>query len=467
MNKKKFQLPSSYTILIALIVIVAALTLVIPEVTNATLSDVFMAPSRGLAGAIDISLFILMIGGFLGVVTETGALDAGIAVIVKKMKGKEIMLIPILMILFSLGGTTYGMAEETIAFYALIVSTMIAAKMDSLVGVATVLLGAGTGVLGSTVNPFAVGAAIDAIQAANPEIKINQSIILGLGTILWFTSLAIAMFFVVSYAKKVKADPSKSLLTREEKDASISEFANKSIGEEVKMTGRMYLALGIFVFAFIIMVISLIPWESFGITIFAGTSALTGVALGGWYFQELQSWFLFMAIVVAICFGLKEKRLVKSFIAGAADMVGVALIVGISRGISVLLSSTGFDQYILDNASNMLNGIAGAIFAGVAYIIYILLSFLIPSTSGLAAASMPTFGGLTNSLGLSPEVMIMIFSAGSGIVNLVTPTSGAVMGGLAIAKVEYSTWLKFVGKVIACIFVANFIILSIAMTVIK
>lgn len=467
MNKKKFQLPSSYTILLLLIFVVALLTLVIPQVTDATISDVFMAPARGFADAIDISLFILMIGGFLGVVTETGALDAGIATIVKKMKGKEIFLIPVLMFLFSLGGTTYGMAEETVAFYALIVSTMIAAKMDSIVGAATVLLGAGTGVLGSTVNPFAVGAAIDAVQKSNPDIKINQTIIIGLGAILWLTSLAIAIFFVMSYAKKVKNDPSKSILTNEEKEAAMKEYKNESMNSEVKLTGKMILTLLIFFLAFVIMVISLIPWESLGITIFQNTAGLTGVPLGSWYFQELQAWFLFMAIFAGIAYGLKEKKLVSSFINGAADMVGVALVVAISRGISVLLSSTGFDAYILENASSMLNGVSSVVFAGMAYVIYILLSFLIPSTSGLAAASMPTFGGLAHSLNLSPEVMIMIFSAGSGIVNLVTPTSGAVMGGLTISKIEYGTWLKFVGKILLCIFLANIIILSIAMTVIK
>lgn len=467
MNKKKFQLPSSYTILFALIFIVALLTLVIPQVTDATISDVFMAPAKGFADAIDISLFILMIGGFLGVVTETGALDAGIASIVKAMKGKELLLIPILMFLFSIGGTTYGMAEETVAFYALIVSTMIAAKMDSIVGAATVLLGAGTGVLGSTVNPFAVGAAIDAVQSANSDIKIDQTIIIGLGAILWLTSLAIAIFFVMSYAKKVKDDPSKSILSKDEKDAVNAEFKNDKMDGEVKLTGKVILTLIIFFIAFVIMVVSLIPWESLGITIFKNTAVLTGVPLGEWYFQELQAWFLFMGIVAGIAFGLKEKRIVKSFIAGAADMVGVALIVAVSRGISVLLSSTGFDAYILENASNMLNGVSSFIFAGMGYVIYILLTFLIPSTSGLAAASMPTFGGLAHNLNLSPEVMIMIFSAGSGIVNLVTPTSGAVMGGLAISKIEYGTWLKFVGKILLCIFIANIVILSIAMTVIK
>ena len=152
---------------------------------------------------------------------------------------------------------------------------------------------------------------------------------------------------------------------------------------------------------------------------------------------------------------------------GAADMVGVALVIGVSKGISVIMSTTGLDNYVLNAASSSLNGMSPIVFVIVALIMFMILSFFIPSTSGLANLSMPIFGPLASSLGFSPEVLISIFSSGSGIVNLITPTSGVIMGALAIAKVDYSTWVKFAGKVVVCIIVSSAIILSIAMMILK
>lgn len=466
-EKKSFSMPTSYTILLSIIIVLGLLTYLIPEVKNASFADVFMAPVRGMEKAVDISFFILMIGGFLGVMSKTGALDSAIYTIVKKMKGKEIWLIPIIMFIFSLGGTSYGMAEETIAFYGLIVATMIAAKMDSIVGVATIMLGAGSGVLGSTVNPFAIGVAVSSLKDSNPDIVVRQSVILLLGSILWISTLIITSLFVVNYAKKIKSYPSRTLLTKSEIDICNDTYGKKNEEQKMEFTTSMKISIILFVLAFVIMVVSVIPWKDFGITIFQNTGFVTGVPLGEWYFKELQMLFLFSGIVIGIFSGIKEKSIVKYFIDGAAEMIGVALIVGISRGISVLLATTEFDKYILNGASNLLNGVPAVLFAIGSYFIYIILSFLIPSTSGLASASMPTFGALTANLNLSPEVMIVIFSAASGLVNMITPTSGVVMGGLAIGKVEYSTWVKFVLKILSCVMVVNLAILCIAMVVIK
>lgn len=467
-NKKKFQMPSAYSILILIIIVLAIITHLIPgdAVTGAKLSDVVMAPTNGFVNAIDVCVFVLVLGGFLGTMTKTGALDAGIAAIVKKLKGNEIMLIPVLMIVFSLGGTTYGMAEETIAFYALIVGTMMAAGFDALVGAAIIMIGAGVGVLGSTVNPFAIAAAVDALQGAYPDIQVNQTVIIALGAVLWISSLVIGIIFVMNYAKKVKAESGRSILTAVERAAAQEAHGNKDLDNIVSLTGRQKACLWIFAISFVVMIVSLIPWTDFGITIFESWSdILTGTALGGWYFQELQAWFLIMSIIIAIVYGIPEREFINTFIAGAADMVGVVLVIAVSRGISVIMTTTGLGDYILANAANALSGVNSSLFTIGSYIIYLGLSFLIPSTSGLAAASMPTFGGLAYQLGLSPEVMILIFSAACGVVNLVTPTSGVVMGGLAIAKVEWPTWVKFVAKLLGILIVANIIILSVAMMI--
>lgn len=462
LNKKKFTLPTAYTVLLLITALIALATQFIPGVQAAKLSDLVMAPINGLNEAIDIAIFVLLIGGFLGVTTYTGALDAGIGSVVEKLQGRELVLIPVLMFIFSLGGTSFGMAEETIAFAALVTTTMIVAGFDPLVSVATLILGSGCGVLGSTVNPFLVSTSIGALNGVG--IEVNQVIVIGTGIALWLSSLLISIYFVMKYAKKVQKDKSATLLSEKEmNDAKEAFIGNKDSEEVVEFTTKRRIVLGLFALTFIVMVAAIIPWEEFGVTIFAKTDFLTGSALGSWWFSELAMWFVIMSVIIGLVYQMKEQEIVSAFMNGAADMVGVALVIGVSKGISVMMSTTGLDNYVLSSASSLLSGMSPIVFTIVAFIIYMVLSFFVPSTSGLAGLSMPIFGPLAVSLGFSSEVIISIFSAGSGLVNLVTPTSGVIMGALAIAKVDYASWVKFVSKVLVAIFISSAIILSIAM----
>lgn len=483
--KKKRGMPSSFTILLALLAIVAVITVIVSgtsggAVTAARLSDFCTAPIKGFADALPVCLFVMILGGFLGMMTETGALDNGIAVLVQKLKGNEIMLIPVLMLIFSLGGTTYGMCEETVPFYALLAATMMAAGFDPMVGAATVLLGAGCGCLGSTVNPFAVGAAVDALTGVG--IEVNQSIIIGLGAVLWIVTTAMSIFFVMNYAKKVKADKGSTILSMQElKDAEEAHGkAASEVHKEVKLTGRQKGVLIAFAFTFVVMIVGFIPladlnegvanffdagavYDADGNAVVQGWSALiTGLPIGQWYFDEASTWFFLMAVLIGIIGGLSEKQIVNTFITGAADMMSVVLVIALARGISVLMANTGLDVFVLDAAANALAGLSGVIFAPMSFLVYFGLSFLIPSTSGMATVSMPIMGPLAVKLGFSPEVMVMIFSAAIGVVNLFTPTSGAIMGGLALAKIEWTTWLKFDLKLIVALSVVCAIILTVA-----
>ena len=483
--KKKRGMPSSFTILLALLAIVAVITVIVSgtsggAVTAARLSDFCTAPIKGFADALPVCLFVMILGGFLGMMTETGALDNGIAVLVQKLKGNEIMLIPVLMLIFSLGGTTYGMCEETVPFYALLAATMMAAGFDPMVGAATVLLGAGCGCLGSTVNPFAVGAAVDALTGVG--IEVNQSIIIGLGAVLWIVTTAMSIFFVMSYAKKVKADKGSTMLSMQElEDAEEAHGkAASEVHNEVKLTGRQKGVLIAFAFTFVVMIVGFIPladlnegvanffdagavYDADGNAVVQGWSALiTGLPIGQWYFDEASTWFFLMAVLIGIIGGLSEKQIVNTFITGAADMMSVVLVIALARGISVLMANTGLDVFVLDAAANALAGLSGVIFAPMSFLVYFGLSFLIPSTSGMATVSMPIMGPLAVKLGFSPEVMVMIFSAAIGVVNLFTPTSGAIMGGLALAKIEWTTWLKFALKLIVALSVVCAIILTVA-----
>lgn len=477
-KKKKFKFSlTSFSIILILIFILGLISHLLPHasfvgdeivngsgVVGAKFSDILMSPILGFENAMDVCIFVMILGGFLAIITATGALETGIKVLMKKLKGRELILIPILMVIFSIGGTTYGMLEETVGFYILLAATMVAAGMDTIVASAIVLLGAGSGVLGSTINPFAVGAAISALPEGT---AVNQGIILAIGAILWLTTLAISIFFVMRYAKKVKEDKGSTFLTLREQKKMEQKFAKKNEEEiDVKLSKKQSITLVLFALTFVIMVIGFIPWGEFNITLFDKfTGWLTGSALGNWWFYEAALWFLIMAIIIGIINGFKEKKIVDTFVDGADDMVGVILIIAIARGASVLMTKTYLDNYIIYNAADALKNVPATVFAPLNYLLHVVLSVLVPSSSGLATLSTPIMGPLANTLGYSVEGTIMTFVAANGLVNLITPTCGAIMGGLALAKVEYSTWVRWAWKVVLTIAIANIVILTLAMMI--
>ena len=471
-KKKSKVMLSSYTIIMILIIFLAILSHVLPDATfvdgnivngsgtvGATLSQVLMAPILGFENAVDVAIFIMILGGFLKIIDKTKALETGIKVLVQKLKGKELWLIPILMFIFSICGTTYGMLEETVGFYVLLAATMFAAGMDPLVGSAVILLGAGSGVLGSTINPFATGVALDAL----PEgMKVNQGFLILIATVLWLTTYAISTFFVLMYAKKVKKDKGSTILSLREQQQAEKKFGKyvEASKEKAKLTGKQKITLLLFGLTFIIMIIGFIPWNDFNITFFDGfTGWLTGSSLGNWYFYESALWFAIMSIIISIVNGYGEKDFVDTFVDGADDMIGVILVIAVARGASVLMGQTHLDNYIIYNATEVLSKLPELLFVPLNYILHMLLSILVPSSSGLATLSTPIVVPLSVSLGYNPEVTIMTLVAANGLVNLIRPTCGAIMGGLALAKVEYPTWVKWALKVVAVIAVANIVIL--------
>lgn len=472
-KKKSRSMPTAFTIILLLLGGLGIISHLLPEalfigdniingtgVIGATLSQVLMAPILGFENAIDVAIFIMILGGLLAVVNKTGALETGIKVLVQKLKGRELLLIPILMFIFSIGGTTYGMLEETVGFYVLLAATMMAAGMDPLVGSAVVLLGAGSGVLGSTINPFATGAAIGAL----PEgITANQGTIILIATVLWITTLAISIGFVMKYAKKVQQDKGSTFLSLREQKAAEKKFGNYAAKDkEAELSTKQKITLVLFGLTFLVMIVGFIPWGEFNITFFEKfTGWLTGSAFGNWWFYEAALWFLIMAIIIGIVNKMGEKTLVDTFIDGADDMIGVILIIGLARGVSVLMEVTYLDNYLIYNASNMLSKLPEIVFIPLNYILHIFLSILVPSSSGLATLSTPIIAPLANQLAYNTEVTIMTLVASNGLVNLITPTCGAIMGGLALAKVEYTTWFKWAFKVVATILLANIAILAI------
>lgn len=505
-KKEKKNALSAFSILLILLVLLAIITMImgasgVAGITGASIADITTAPIKGFEEALPVCLFVLVLGGFLGVMAETGALDAGIGALVSKLKGKEILLIPILMLIFSIGGTTYGMWEETVPFCLLLAAAMVAAGYDSLTGVAIVLVGAGCGVLGSTVNPFAVGAAVDAISKTG--IVVDQALIIGIGVILWAAALIVSIIYVMRYAKGVRKDPYSSCMNDTEWHLMESDFgahprsgikANGTLKEgalaedgtlvgaggaathvpgEVyegpgeKINSKQKAALIVFAITFVVMIIGFIPWKNFGVDIWGWSAFLTGVPLGEWYFNEASTWFLLMAIIIGFVAWLGEGKFVKAFLNGAADMISVVLIIAVARSVTVLMGETGLDKWLLAQAAGAMSGLSSFVFAPIATLLFMGLSILIPSSSGLATVSMPIMAPLASQIGCSVEVTIMAFVCASGVINLITPTSGALVGGLALAKLEYGTWIKFFLKLFVILAVLSIIIITGAMVILS
>jgi uncharacterized ion transporter superfamily protein YfcC len=470
-EKRRFTLPSAYTILFALIVLMAIATWIIPAGTydldkegsplpgtyhevkahpQRILIDSLTAPINGLYGiedakgninyynsgtlfgAIDVALFIIIIGGFLGVTMGTGAIQAGIGRVVARLKGRERWMIPILMGIFALGGTTYGMAEESLAFYALVITVMIAAGYDALTGAAVVLLGCGIGTLGSTLNPFATG-----IASGFAGISISDGLVSRL--IILLISLAIGIFFVLRYADRVKKDPSTSVVYDMKADNEARFQGQEEGGEVHALTGRHKTILTVFGLAFGVMMYGVIPWEDIGV----------GLPTLWWWFPEMTASFLLFAIVIGLIGRMREAELTEAFVNGARDLLGVALIIGIARGITVIMNNGQITDTVLHWAETALGDVGKAGFSVVMYLLFLPLSFLIPSSSGLATVSMPIMAPLADFVNVPASLVVTAYQSASGLMNLFIPTSAVVMGGLAIARVPYGTYLRWVWPLLA------------------
>jgi uncharacterized ion transporter superfamily protein YfcC len=481
-EKRGFALPSAYTILFILIVLVAIGTWIIPagqyqldengqpipgsyeqveQNPQRIITDSLLAPINGLYGiegedgsisvwntgelfgAIDVALFVLVIGGFLGITMKTGAIQGGIARIVSRFRGREQLMIPILMIVFAIGGTTFGMNEESLAFYVLIVTVMIAAGYDALVGASLLLLGCGIGVLGSTINPFATGIASGFAGTSLDEGFLGRLVILVVGT-------AIGIWFVMRYAAKVKADPSKSLVYAQKAENEKQFQASSASDADAPLTGRQKAALGLFFLAFLVMIYGVIPWEDLGVP----------VPTLWWWFPEMTASFLLFAILIGLVGGMKEGELTGTFVDGARDLLGVALIIGIARGITVVMNNGLITDTVLNAAEQAMADVGGVVFINLMYALFLPLSFLIPSSSGLATVAMPIMAPLASFADVPEYLVVTAYQTGNGLINLITPTSAVVMGGLAIARVGYGTWLRFVWPMLVILAILSMVVLT-------
>lgn len=476
MKKTKLTMPSAFTTLLIITVIITILTYIIPAgkyeyVNNAPVAgtyhqvasnpqgffDIAKAPVKGFIGAIDIGLFIMVMGGCLGVIFETKAIDAALIKVSQKLKGREKILIPILMIICSLGGTTYGMSEETIAFYPLVLPILIAAGYDVVTGVMVIFVGAGIGVLGGITNPFSVG-----IGSNIAGISIGDGMLVR--AILYLSYLIFGIWFVMRYAAKIKKDPTKSVV-HDIRDLTEAPFKKNLASEDLKFTTKRKLIISIFMLMFVVMIIGIIPWSSkFNIHIFENLDKnirsipLLGniighvPPLGEWYFTEMTTLFFIGSVLIGKIYGYKENEIVRLFILGVKDIIGVALVLGVAKGLYVIMNDSMIIGTILHTGETILSNIESKLFPAIAYILYIPISLLIPSSSGLQTATIPILAPLADFVHIGKEYIVMACQAGSETMNLFSPTQAVLIGTLAITNIPYIRWLKhilpFIGGII-------------------
>ena len=379
------------------------------------LKSILFAPIRGIYESIDIILFILIIGGFIGVFQHSGAMDRGIASLSYRMQGREKWLIVITVFLIAFGGTTFGLQEETLAFYPILLPIFLAAGYDRLVSVAAIYCGSCIGYMGATINPFSTIIASDAAGVNWTTGFYSRLAMLIIGAV-------VVCIYIVRYAERVKKDPSKSMVGFEEGDKDKEVTAH-----EEKLSTMNQFVLVLFAMTFLVMIY--------------------GVSKLGWWFEEMTALFLGAALLLGIVQRIKEKAFVDAFVKGARDLLGVSLIIGIARGITIVMNDGNISGTLLNDAAQIVGSASGVVFLPILMLIFFVMTLFIASTSGLALVSMPIMGALGNIVGVPTEEIVNAFLFGSGLMMFITP-SGVILPSLAMVRVSYNIWLKFMAKLL-------------------
>jgi uncharacterized ion transporter superfamily protein YfcC len=394
-----------------------------------------------LYGSAAIFLFVLAVGAFITVTMKTEAIQTGIGRLALRFRSSGYVLIAILMAIFAIGGTTYGMWEETLGFFVLLVPLALALHYDRIVAASIIFLGAGSGVIGSTVNPFSTGVASDAAG-----VSIGEG--MGLRIALWIVVVGLGIGYVIWYARRVNRDPAKSIIGVSDTDAA---DAQRLVGDVPRLTGRQKVVLALFGLTFLTMIYGFIPWNDLWHEGFGKNFPLPTFA--DFYFPEAAALFLVMAVVVGMIARLGEEGTVTTIVAGAGDFLGAGLIIVLARGITVVMKNAYMTDTILNWMEKAVSGSSSGAFAILAFIVNIPIAFLVPSSSGHAALVMPILAPLADFAHVSRALVVTAFQSASGIVNLVTPTSAVIMGGLALSKVGYDKYLRFVWPFLVVVFV--------------
>jgi uncharacterized ion transporter superfamily protein YfcC len=390
------------------------------------------SPIKGIIEGADIIFLVLFIGGLIGIMNYTGAFDAGISWLADILKGKEFVLIIMVTLLIAIGGTTFGLAEETIAFYPILIPIFLAAKYDAMVALACIYIGSSIGTMCSTTNPFSTIIASDAAGINWTTGLTGRFVMFMLGTI-------ICILYIIRYAQRVKKDPSKSVIFSQKEE--IEQLFGSTTNSEIRLTMQLRMILFVFAMCFIVMIY--------------------GVSQLEWWFLEMTVVFFVGAIIIGVIGKINEYIFVDIFIKGAGDLLGVAIIIGIARGVTVLMNDGQISDTLLYYASNATNGMNKGVFINAMLYIYGGLSFFIPSSSGMAVLTMPIMSPLADGVGVGREVIVNAYQYGMGLFAFISPT-GLILASLAIVKVGYNKWLKFVMPLVIILLIFTMIMIIIS-----
>lgn len=456
MNISRFKAPNTFVLMFSLIVLIAALTWVLPageynriEVNGREVVDsesyheappdpqgiaaVLTAPIRGFVDAAMIIGFVLIVGGAFSVFQKTEAVDAAITAVVKahaRSKLIRTLLIPIFMILFSLAGAVFGMSEEVIPFILVFVPLALMLGYDSVTGAAIPAIGAGAGFAGAFLNPFTVG-----IAQGIAEIPLFSGI--GYRLIVWSLTTTVAIIYVMRYAAKVKKDqtisPTYEIDKKKRKKLHLDE------NKEIEMDTKHKLVLGVFLAGLLVLVF--------------------GVLRYGWFIEEICAVFVITGIAVGLIGRLKSREIAEAFVSGAKDLVGTALVIALARGILVVATDGKIIDTILYHLSTVIGEFHPIVSSQAMFVMQSILNFFVPSGSGQAALTMPIMAPLGDLVGVTRQTAVLAFQFGDGFSNLIIPTSAVLMGILTLAEIPWERWARWILPLMGLFFLLGFLLL--------
>ena len=499
--KKGFEFPGTLTVLVIVTFIVWLAAFIIPsgqyqhdesgvptpgsyarvdspQAFDERVEDFFLAPVNGLYGlqdpetgfvrpfgvgslfgAVGVFAFVLAIGAFMTMVLATGALDVAIGKLAYAVRARPWLVIVAVMLLFSLLGTTMGWADETLGFYALIIPLVLALGYDRMVVAGMIIASATVGAMASTVNPFSVG-----VASEFAGVGLGDGI--GLRWVGWAVLTTLTIAYVVRYAERAKANPDRSLIGFLPEDDELVE--KEESAADLTLTGRQKIILVITAFTFLLLVFSVIPWDSiFDLSV--EVDPITHEPLPndpwwnlGWWFPELIALFLVSSVVVGLVAGYGEKQITGNIMRGFGDFIGAGVAVVLARGVTVILNNTQTIDTILSWMESAVGGTSAVTFTSLVLIINTGIAFIIPSSSGHATLAMPLLAPLGDFADVSRPLIVTAWSWGAGIARFITPTSAVVMAGIALAGVRYDKWIRFMLPLMGILAVACLVMLGIA-----
>ncbi|MFJ7754360.1 YfcC family protein [Peribacillus muralis] len=444
-NNKKTGI-NAHVLVFSLIVIAAVLTYIVPagnydtvdvngrsvidpetftfiESDPVGLLELFSDIHTGMVNGAGTIFFVLIIGGVFGIISATGALDTFITSFARKMANREKLIIPVLMLFFAICGATMGMSDETAVYVGLLVPLTIALGFDAVTGFAIVVVGASMGFTAGFMNPFTVG-----VAQGIAELPTFSGI--GYRLIVFGIFYIMAVIFVYRHAMKVKENPELGIYG---KFGRLNQDRKQQ--PAVSMTFRHKAVLGVFLLNFIILIFGVMKYE--------------------WYITEIAGLFLMFGIIMGVIGKLSPSSIADSFVKGAAELIGGAIIIGLAQAVLVIFESGGLMDTILYYASDLLNMVPSAFTAVGMMILQIIINFLVPSGSGQAALTMPLMSPLADLVGVTRQTAVLAFQFGDGIAATLFPTNGALIASLTIAGIPWNKWVKwyipfFIIQLIVC-----------------